>query len=59
MNYCSYQENLELLNNIKKTKAISATFYILVKYYIFLFLKKKVNIKGVRGLYYRILLLLN
>ncbi len=59
MNYCSYQENLELLNNIKKTKAISATFYILVKYYIFLFLKKKVNIKGVRGLYYKILLLLN
>lgn len=59
MNYCSYQENLELLNNIKKTKAISAIFYILVKYYMFLFLKKKVNIKGVRGLYYRILLLLN
>lgn len=59
MNFCTYQENLELLNNIKKTKAISPIFYYLVKNYMFLFLNKKWNVKGVRGLYYRILLLLN
>lgn len=59
MNFCTYQENVELLNNIQKTKAISPIFYYLVKNYMFLFLNKKWNVKGVRGLYYRILLLLN
>lgn len=59
MNFCTYQENVELLNNIKKTKGVSPIFYYLVKNYMFLFLNKKWSVKGVRGLYYRILLLLN
>ena len=59
MNFCTYQENVELLNNIYKTKAISPIFYYLVKNYMFMFLNKKWNVKGVRGLYYRILLLFN
>lgn len=57
INYCSYQENLELLNNIKKTNEISNQFYYLVRYYLFLFLKKKINIRILRSIYYRILLM--
>lgn len=56
INNCSYSENLELLDNIKKTKKISNQFYYLVKYYIFLFKKKNVKVRILRSVYYRLLL---
>ncbi len=40
INYCNYEENLELLNNIKKTKEISMIFYLLVSS-ICIYLKRK------------------
>lgn len=56
INHCNYQENLELLGNIKKTNEISNNFYNLVKYYIYLFKKKNIKARILRSIYYRILL---
>ena len=57
INYCNYEENLELLNNIKKTKEISMIFYLLVKFYLYLFKKKNIKARILRSIYYRILLI--
>ena len=52
-----HSENLELLNNVKKTNEISNIFYYLVKFYMYLFKKKNINVRVLRSIYYRILLL--
>ena len=57
INNCSYSENLELLNNVKKTNEISNIFYYLVKFYMYLFKKKNINVRVLRSIYYRILLI--
>ncbi len=57
INFCTYQENLQLLNNVKKTKQISGVLYYLVKYYLYLFKKRNFKARIFRSIYYRILLL--
>lgn len=57
INYCGYQENIQLLKNVKKTKGITNLFYYLVKYYVFFFKKLNVKLRLFRSIYYRILLL--
>lgn len=57
INYCTYPENLKLLVNIKRIKEISTIFYLLVRFYIFLFVKKKINARAFRSVYYRFLLI--
>ncbi len=57
INHCNYNDNMVLLNNIKRTNKISIFYYYLVKYYMYLFLKKKSNIRILRSIYYRILLM--
>lgn len=57
INYCSYLENLELLDNVKKTNEISNVFYYLVKFYLYLFKKKNLKVRILRSIYYRILLM--
>lgn len=55
INHCSYDENIELLKNVKKTGRISNSFYRLVYNYIYLFKKKQMKSKLIRGIYYRLL----
>ena len=54
--FCSESDNLQLLQNIKKTKKISNLYYFLVKNYLLTFPKTKLKSRILRSIYYRILM---
>lgn len=54
--FCSESENLELLQNVKKTNRISIVYYFLIKNYLLAFAKKKWKGRLLRSIYYRLLL---
>ncbi len=57
LNFCTYEENIQLLDQIKQTNTISSMDYLLMKYYLILFKKKNYQLRLLRSLYYRILVL--
>ena len=56
MNWGTYEENIQLLNNVKKTKNISTFFYHSVKQYLYCFKKQNLKLRLFRSVYYRMLL---
>ena len=57
INHCNYQDNLEVLQNVKRTSTMDLVFYCAVWNYLYLFKKLKIKSRFLRGIYYRILLL--
>ena len=57
INHSSYRENLEVLQNVKRTTTMTSVFYYAVWIYIYLFKKLKIRSRLLRGIYYRILLM--
>lgn len=54
--FCSESDNLELLQNVKKTNKISNLFYFLVKNYILTLSRNSLRSRSLRSIYYRLLM---
>ena len=57
--FCSESENLELLQNIRRTNKISNFYYFLVKNYLLTFPKTKLKSRLLRSIFYRLLIRLD
>ncbi len=54
--FCTESENLEFLQNVKKTTKISNLYYFLMRNYLLTFSKKDLKSRLLRSFYYRLLI---
>lgn len=54
--FCTESENLELLQNVKKTSKISNLYYLMMRKYLLTFSKNNMISRLLRSFYYRILM---